>query len=259
MIAKRHLGLADSSRQPFLRMIALPDGAANPRFTYRQRLAALPPETKAELYQKMVTSRAAHRVEMMKRVAAERTRSLTLVLEDVFQSHNHSAVLRSCECFGVQEVHVVEIDKPFRLINAVAMGGAKWIDLMRWKQTETCLAHLKASGFRIAAGTLDAAATPLRDLPLDQPLAVLIGHERQGLTQGAREAADLRFKLPVRGFTESFNLSVFGALCLYELTERIRRENHPWRLSEEEQLDLQLFWLCYESTANREIAADFLR
>ncbi|MGE9296374.1 MAG: TrmH family RNA methyltransferase [Puniceicoccales bacterium] len=216
-------------------------------------------ERLATLREMLITQRDhPRRIDEMRRVLGERTQHLTVVLEDIFQPHNSSAVLRTCECFGVQTVHVAEISRSFKISNQVAMGGAKWIDVERYPATGDCLSGLKAAGYRMAAATLRPEAVPLDQIPLDQPLAILIGHERRGLSEEAHEAADYWFKLPMHGFTQSYNLSVFSSLCLYELTQRLRETKLDWRLSEEECERILTRWLCQDAKAVQQAAEAWL-
>ncbi|WP_269540763.1 TrmH family RNA methyltransferase [Cerasicoccus fimbriatus] len=218
-------------------------------------LESMPRDQLAQLREKLIIERDhPRRLTEMKRVLGERTQWLTVVLEDIFQPHNSSAVLRTCECFGVQTVHVAEVTKKFKISNQVAMGGAKWIDVERYEQTTDCLDRLRAQGYRTAAATLRDDALPLDEIPLDKPLAVLIGHERKGLSQAAHDAADVWFSLPMHGFTQSYNLSVFSSLCLYELTERLRDSDLPWRLSDEEQERILTRWLCQDAKSTQRYA-----
>ena len=181
-------------------------------------------------------------------VLAQRTRFLTVVLEDIYQPHNASAVLRSCECFGVQDVHIVEGRNRFEVNSDVALGAGKWLSLHRYgggapqENLETCLDGLKKSGYRLVAATPHANDGPLDEVPVDEPLAVLLGTEELGLSPAALEKADAYLKIPMFGFTESFNISVSAALILRELTRRLRRAPVPWALDAGEELALRLEW-----------------
>jgi len=218
-------------------------------------IETMPRERLATLRERLIAAREhPRRIAEMQRVLGERTHWLTVVLEDIFQPHNSSAVLRTCECFGVQTVHVVECKRKFRISNQVAMGGAKWIDVERHPETAPCLETLRAQGYRTAAATLRPDALTLDQIPLDRPLAELIGHERKGLSEQAHDAADVWFQLPMHGFTQSYNLSVFSSLCLYELTKRLRASNHDWRLTDEQRERILTRWLCQDAKAIQRLA-----
>jgi tRNA (guanosine-2'-O-)-methyltransferase len=187
-----------------------------------------------------------HKKQRIEQVLAGRTRHLTIVLEDVFQPHNASAVLRSCECFGVQDVHIIE-DRNAYIVNPdVVQGASKWLDLVRYSGEEgnaqTCFAALRARGYRLVAATPHRDECPLDELAVEGRLALMFGTEEQGLSDYALEQADEYVKVPMYGFTESFNISVCAALILREITHRMRTAAVEWQLSEEEKRDLCLNW-----------------
>jgi tRNA (guanosine-2'-O-)-methyltransferase len=215
-----------------------------------------------DLLNRLAARLTPHRRERINAVLARRTRWLTVALEDIYQPHNAAAVLRSCDGFGVQDVHIMENLNTLRLRERgsnVSMGTERWLTLHRKRvlktaPAETGRAHaataetaqgLKARGYRIAALTLRGAPVDLVDVPLDKPLALFIGTELTGLSDAAHEAADVTVKLPMEGFAQSFNLSVCTAVCLYELTRRLRdpRGNIPWQLPEAEKRLLYYEWV----------------
>lgn len=179
-------------------------------------------------------------------VLANRTRKLTVVVFDLFQEHNASAILRTCEAFGIQDVHIVESENRFRPKRDIAMGTERWLTLHRYQGTDSlqsCLRHLQSRGFRIAATVLDDRSQCVTDLTVsaEHPLALVFGTEKHGLPQMAIEMADLLVKVPMFGFVESFNVSVATALSLQALTQRLRSGN-DWELTDQEQADLLLDW-----------------
>lgn len=224
----------------------------------------LEPEVKEELITYLSQFVTARRQRRMDDVLAWRTRHLTVALEDVYQPHNASAVLRSCEIFGIQDVHVVEGINHFRPNKGVALGASQWLTLHRYtgevgESTRCCLRRLKAQGYRIAATTLQEDGTPLTNLNLDRPLALVFGAEQQGLSQEAHDLADAFLQLPMFGFTQSFNVSVTVALCLDNLVRRLHASKVRWQLSEEEKRDLRLEWLIQSATRGELIVRRFLR
>ncbi|MDX9942471.1 MAG: RNA methyltransferase [Bacteroidales bacterium] len=180
-------------------------------------------------------------------VLSKRTPYLTVVLEDIYQSHNASAVLRSCECFGIQDVHIIENRNVFEVSQEVAMGSSKWLDLHRYNQNENntleCLHSLRSKGFTLVATSPHENDYTPATLPLDKPVALLFGTELGGLTPEALSMADAYLRIPMAGFTESFNISVSAAICLYELSTRIRNSELPRTFSEDEYDALHLRWL----------------
>lgn len=191
---------------------------------------------------------SAHKRARVQQVLAQRTRYLAVVLEDIYQPHNASAVLRSCECFGVQDVHIIEQENSFRPSPDIALGAPKWLTLHHYRRSAgesaaTCLQALRRQGYRIVATTLRPQSIPLHALDLSQPTALCFGTELQGLSEEAHALADLFVQIPMFGFTQSFNISVTAALFLYDLTTRLRQlPPQTWQLTPAEQQQLTLEW-----------------
>lgn len=176
-----------------------------------------------------------------------RTQHLTIVLEDIFQPHNASAVLRSCDIFGVQDVHIIENRNTYTVNPDIALGASKWLTIKKYNQqehnTETCLTTLKQKGYKIVATSLHETSCSIEELPVDTPIALVFGTELTGISEAVKQHADKFVKIPMFGFTESFNISVSAALCLNTLIHKIHHSPLPWQLSEEEKNDLLLQWL----------------
>lgn len=205
--------------------------------------ASLSTEQKAALYEQATQFFSENKRALFDRLAPLRTRHISVVLEDIYQSHNASAVLRSCDCFGVQDVHVVEARNPFNPADDVAVGSSKWVDYYRYNSIQDVYRNLHAKGYRIVATLPHENDTMIGDLDISQPTALVFGTELTGLTQEAIDGADAYVKIPMYGFTESFNISVCAALSLFSLTERMRRDTTlQWRLSDDDLLDLKLHW-----------------
>lgn len=188
----------------------------------------------------------------------QRTQHLAIVLEDIYQPHNASAVLRSCECFGVQDIYMIEKRNQFRVSRDIAMGSSKWLSLHRYPapsdqsdNTKNCLSYLKEKGYKIAATTLHENSIPLHELPLDEKIAVCFGTEETGLSETAHELADYYVQIPMVGFTQSFNISVTVAIVLYELTSKLRTSKINWNLSPKEIENLTIDWMRKSLTNKR--------
>ncbi|MDO9254440.1 MAG: RNA methyltransferase [Bacteroidales bacterium] len=202
------------------------------------------------------------RNELMDSVLADRTRYITVALENIYQPHNASAVLRSCDCFGVQDVHIIENSYGYELNPHVSLGAAQWLTLHRHNildnNTKECIDGLKNDGYRIVATTPDPKAVSIHDFDVAKgKFALLFGTEKFGLTPEAFEMADEYIRIPMYGFTESFNISVSVSLCLFHFTERIRVEKANWQLSEEEQTDIYLQWFRNTITNSEMIERKF--
>jgi tRNA (guanosine-2'-O-)-methyltransferase len=158
-------------------------------------------------------------------VVANRTRTLTAVLEAFCDPQNVNAVLRTCEAFGVQEIHVVEGPmKPYDRNKKISQNADKWLDLRRWTSTRECLAHLKAEGFAIYATHLEEGARELGALSFAGKVALVFGNESRGVSDEALAMSDARFAIPMHGFVQSLNVSVAAAISLAKAMERREAE-----------------------------------
>ena len=191
----------------------------------------------------------ARRIKLFNSRLNYRTRYLTVVLEDIYQPHNASAVLRSCECFGVQDVHIIENRNTYRISPDVALGSHKWLTLKRHNtqsnNTRDALEALKNEGYRIVAATPHRKDCQLEDLDLRKgKVALVFGSELEGLSSTALELAEEFVRIPMAGFTESLNISVSAAICIHFLTNNLRKSDDlAWPLTEEEKKKLKLVWL----------------
>ncbi|WP_167606489.1 TrmH family RNA methyltransferase [Maribellus sediminis] len=189
------------------------------------------------------------RLNLFNQVIEERTNYLTVVLEDIFQPQNASAVLRTCDCFGIQNVHIIENRNNFKVDREVAMGSSKWLTLKKYNEEEQnsleAIRSLKDQGYRIVATTPHINDQALHDFDLTKGKAALVfGSELPGVTDTIAEEADEFLKIPMYGFTESFNISVSAAIILHHLTLRMRQdETINWKLTDEEKDDLKLEWI----------------
>jgi len=176
-----------------------------------------------------------------------RTNYLTVVLEDIYQPHNASAVVRTCDCFGIQKIHVIENKNLYKVNPDVTLGSSKWVDIIHHNKspnnTRACIEELKKSGYRIVATTPHNNDTNLEDFPLDKKTALLFGTEADGLSKEAIDMADGFVKIPMFGFTESLNISVCAAICIHHLSMKLRSSGVNWQLSEDEKNGIRLNWL----------------
>ncbi|MCX2681329.1 RNA methyltransferase [Galbibacter sp. EGI 63066] len=175
-------------------------------------------------------------------ILAQRTNHFTVAMEDVYQMHNTSAVIRSCDAFGIQQLHVIEERFEKDLDKKISMGSQKWVDTHRYKNAPSCVETLKAKGYQIIATTPHTHACTLEDFDIEQKSALFFGTERDGLTPYIMENADDYLKIPMSGFAESLNISVSAAIILQNLSTRLRRSDIDWQLSEEEILKKRIDW-----------------
>ncbi|SDL46721.1 TrmH family RNA methyltransferase [Kriegella aquimaris] len=175
-------------------------------------------------------------------VLTQRTKYITVAIEDVFQLHNTSAVVRSCEVFGVQEAHVIESRFGKRLDEKIAMGAQKWVDVHTYASSVDCINGLKRKGYRIIATSPHNDSCLLDEFKFEGKTALFFGTEKEGLSKEVLKAADGYLKIPMVGFTESLNISVSAAIILQYLTTKLRKEKIDWQLTEEEKLEKYLDW-----------------
>lgn len=187
------------------------------------------------------------RLGRLKEVLDERTNHITLVLEDVYQTHNFSAVLRSADIFGIQTTNFIENRNKYKISEDVSMGSTQWLTLNRYQHhennTKACLTDLKAKGYKIVATSLHKNSVSLQELDVSKPIAIVFGTELTGISTDVEEMADEFVKLPMYGFTESFNISVCAALCMYELSNKIRKDVPNFELNASEKEDTYIEWL----------------
>jgi tRNA (guanosine-2'-O-)-methyltransferase len=180
-------------------------------------------------------------------VLEERTNHLTVVLEDVYQSHNFSAVLRSADIFGIQNIHFIENRNKYKISEDVSMGSTQWLTLNRYQKfennTRECITQLKNKGYRIVATSLNERSVTLDQLKVDKPIALIFGTELTGISEDVQDMADEFVYLPMFGFTESFNISVCAALCMHELSTKIRAQVPDYKLTDAERKEIYLEWL----------------
>jgi len=204
------------------------------------------------------------RNDLMLKVLSERTRYITVGLENIYQPHNASAVLRSCDCFGIQDVHIIENSYRYEVNPHVSLGAAQWLNLNLYNETDnntaSCISKLKSKGYRIVATSPSAEAVSVYNFDIKKgPFCLLFGTEKFGLSDEAFSAADELVSIPMYGFTESFNISVSASLCLFHFTERLRKENVSWQLSEYEQSDILLQWYRNTIPQSDAIESQFVR
>lgn len=176
------------------------------------------------------------------RVLANRTRHITIAIEDVYQLHNTSAVMRSCEVFGVQDLHVIEERFGKRIDKEIAMGAEKWVDIHRYQNANQCIDTLRKKGYQIVITSPHIDANYLQDFDVSKKSAIFFGTEKNGLSPEIMNQADAKIKIPMVGFTESLNISVSAAIVIQDLMNRLRQTSIDWKLTEEELLEKRIDW-----------------
>ena len=189
-------------------------------------------------------------------ILAQRTEHFHVVVEDTYQEHNAGAIVRSCDCFGVQQLSVIENINEFNVSEGMARGAEKWIDVNYFHGSESgiqnCIDHLRSDDYQIVATVPYPDAASMNDFDITNKSAFFFGREREGLSQQIIDQADANLFIPMVGFTSSLNVSVSVAIVLQTLTHRLRNESSVnWQLSDQRKQLLRLIWY-YNSIPNKQ-------
>lgn len=175
-------------------------------------------------------------------ILKQRTKHFTIAVEDIFQLHNTSAVMRTCEVFGIQELNVIEEKYGKTIDKEIAMGAQKWVDINLYNNTQSCIDTLKSKGYKIIATSPHDDSCLLDEFDISEPAALFFGTERLGLSEEVWSRADGFIKIPMHGFTESLNISSSAAIIIQSIMSRLRKSDVQWQLSEEEILEKRIDW-----------------
>jgi len=194
------------------------------------------------------------RKERLLSVLSNRTRFITVVLEDIYDPHNGSACLRSCDANGIQDIHIIERNNFFTTKEGVSMGSGKWLSHYRYNQniykedpTIYCFNHLRSKGYRVfgmSSYPIEGKKNfNLEEITLDYPSAFVFGSEKNGLSSVALENLDTFIQIPMYGFVESYNISVACAITVYTIIQKLRKTKIDWGLSSQEKEMILFDWL----------------
>jgi len=185
-------------------------------------------------------------------VLAQRTRSVVPVLDGLYDPHNVAAVLRSADAFGAQEVHIIEGEEPLLASQRVTQGADRWLDVVRHRDPRACVRGLKERGYAVYAAMMDGSVEPdaLASIPR---VALVFGSEHTGVSEAVLELCDGRYTIPMRGFSQSLNVSVAAALTLFAAT---RGRSGDLEAAEREGLRARFMWLSVDEA--RAIVAEHL-
>jgi len=187
------------------------------------------------------------RKQTFKDVLSQRTRHFTVVLEDIYQAHNASAVVRTCDIFGVQDIHAIENKYTNKVSRHVAKGSEKWLNIKRYREdgdnTTACLNHLKKEGYQIIGTTPHNNSCMLQEFDITKKSAFVFGVEAEGISDIVKDNADGFLKIPMVGFTESLNISVAAAIILQDVTTKLRESTINWQLTDQEKKVLYFDWV----------------
>ena len=191
-----------------------------------------------------------------------RTRHFTLAVEDVFKERNASAIVRTADCFGIQDVHIIENQNEYQISENISKGAEKWVNVNIYdahlNNTGACISDLKNMGYQIIATSPHSSGSSPDDFDISKKSAFFMGGEKEGLTDEVLDKADGYIRIPMYGFTESYNISVAGALLLYNMTRRLHQSEIDWELTEQEQLELQLDWTIKTIASSENLIKKYL-
>ena len=210
-----------------------------------------------ELLHHLETYLTDHRKERFSTVISQRTKHFTVATEDVFQLHNTSAVMRSCDVFGIQELNIVEERNSKSIDREIAMGAQKWVDLNRYHSVKDCIKDLKSKNYQIVATTPHTNDCVLHEFDVTKKSCFFFGRETEGLSQEVLNEADCFLKIPMAGFTESLNISVSAAIVLQHVTSKLKQTDIDWQLTEIEQLEKRMDWCKNTIKSHKEIIEHF--
>lgn len=183
------------------------------------------------------------RAQLFKEIIDKRTRHFAIALEDIFQPHNANAVIRSADCFGIQDIYTIETINSFEPSRGVSKGAIKWTDRIKFIDFETAFATIKDKGYQIVATTPHESDCALEDFDISKKSMFFFGAEKKGISEYTKKHADVFLKIPMQGFTESLNISVSAAIIMQQLTHQLRqREDIAWQLTQDEKEALFLDW-----------------
>jgi len=204
------------------------------------------------------------RLEIFNLVLDYRTRYLCIVLEDIYQAQNASAVIRTCDCFGIQDLHIIQNKYEAGIDRNVTMGSHKWLTFHYYTDPERNTLHaieaLRTAGYRIVATSPHQRAASLDDFSLENGKAALFfGTELTGLSSAVMRHADEFIRIPMYGFTRSFNLSVSAAITLQTLVNRLHHSSIQWNLTTPERNEILLSWLRKSIRSSARIEARYFQ
>ncbi|MDG1175127.1 MAG: RNA methyltransferase [Flavobacteriales bacterium] len=202
-----------------------------------------------------------NRVDLFNEKIEQRTNHVTLVLEDIYQAQNTSAAIRTSDCFGIQNVHVIENSNEFNVYKDITLGSSNWLNINKYNKEENnskaCFDSLKKQGYKIVATSPLQHHDSVFEFSVDDKIALVLGNELNGISEIAKQEADEFITIPMYGFTESFNISVSAALCLSEISKRVRESDIDWKLSEEEKNDMLIKWYKHSIKHGKKLAKEF--
>lgn len=193
--------------------------------------------------QKLLHLMTPQRYEKLMEILNNRSSHITAVAENFYNPSNVAALLRTIDATGFSDLYALEYYNRFDKNVRVSRGSEKWVNIHKYKKTDECFKALRDKGYRIYYADPDPANPDIDTLPLDKKVAILFGQENPGVSDRTKEIADGGFRIPMRGFVGSFNVSVSAAITLFTLRNRLEKEIKNYKLDADEKQALFNFWL----------------
>jgi len=197
---------------------------------------------KKSLYQRFCSVLTAERQARFEEVWAQRNTCLHLVLENIYQSLNASAIVRTADALGVHYLHVLEDEHPWQINRKISKGAMDWMNIQREKNARDLMLSLKSKGFDLVVTDFSPSAVAIEDYEPKRPVALVMGTELTGISDVARELADVQVIIPMSGFSQSLNVSVATGIAVAQLSRKTMKLKSDFPPSEEEKLDAMILW-----------------
>ncbi len=220
-------------------------------------------EKKKKYYQMLCQIISSERRALIEKIVDKRTDYFVPVIENIHKSQNASAVLRTCDCLGLQEVRIIENNNKFTVTDDISLGANKWLNIKKYSSfednTKQCFDDLKKQGYKIIATMPNKNDIALQEVDIKQKAAIVFGSEVDGISKQAIDNADYFMTIPMYGFTESFNISVCAAISLHYLTDKLRQSNETWQLDINKRYDTLILWALQSITSKDKIEKELMK
>ena len=218
-------------------------------------------ERDRQLFKFLSKNLTKNRLNRFDKVVNERTKHFVAVVEDIYNERNASAVIRTCDCFGIQEINIIENYNKYTISKKIAKGAENWLDINLYENkvnnTQQCLNQLKNRGYQIVCTSPSNNAIKLSEFDISKKSAIVFGGEKNGLTKTALKNADVLIKIPMIGFSQSLNISVAAAIIFYQIIESLKKSNINWKLSKRNMLKPKINWALNSIPNSNEILKRF--
>ncbi|TXF75087.1 TrmH family RNA methyltransferase [Chryseobacterium sp.] len=198
------------------------------------------------------------RLRKIEHYAQESSDFVLPVMEDIFQFRNAAAIVRSVEACGFHKIVAMESENIFNPNLRVTKGAETWVEVEKMPHTLDSLQEIKNRGYKILAVSPEKNAVMLPDYDLREPVALVFGTEKEGVTKEILDFADETLAIPMYGFTKSFNVSVAAAICFYDLKQKLIKSGLDYKLSEEKLWQMKVRWTVNSIQSGEQIFRKYL-